>query len=238
MDKEFTVLEHLEELRRRIIVSLIFIILAAIGAFPFASRILAILKAPSSGLIDKLVFFSPPEAFSVYIKIAFFAGLVISMPVILYQVWAFISPAITPKIRKNCLLFLISSLGAFVSGILFGFFILVPAALKFLLGFAAGTLEPLISASSYISFVLGLVLASGFVFEMPVLSFILSRIGIIDHRLLRRAWKYAAVSIFIIAAIVTPTPDIFNMTILAIPMLFLYELSIWVSRFSGKRIAQ
>ena len=235
MDKELTLVEHLEELRRRIIISLILVAVISIFAFPFAPKILTILKAPSSGMIERLVFFNPVDAFLIHIKIAFFIGLAISMPIILYQLWAFISPAIEYKTKKHSLLFLFSSLGAFISGASFGFFMLLPPALKFLLSFSRDALEPIISASSYISFVLGLTFGCGLVFEMPVLSFILSKLGIINHRLLRKSWKYAVIIIFIIAAIVTPTPDVFNMTALAIPMLFLYEVSIWVSRFSGKK---
>ena len=233
MDKELTLVGHLEELRHRIIVSLICVVVISVFAFPFAPKMLAILKAPSSGVIGKLVFFNPSEAFLLHMKIAFFIGLMASMPVILHQLLAFISPAIEYKTKKHGLLFLISSIGAFIAGASFGFFVLLPAALKFLLSFSGDNLEPVISASSYISFVLGLTMGCGLVFEMPVLSYLLSKIGIINYRFLRRVWKYAVIVIFIIAAIVTPTPDIFGMTIVAIPMLFLYELSIWVSKFSG-----
>jgi len=235
MDKELTLVEHLEELRRRIIVSLVLIAVISIAAFPLAPKMLAILKTPSSSIIRKLVFFNPSEAFLIHIKIAFFMGLAISMPVIMYQLWAFVSPAIGYKTKKHGLLFLVSSIGAFIGGASFGFLVLLPAALKFLLSFSGDNLEPVISASSYISFVLGLTMGCGLVFEMPVLSFLLSKIGIINYRFLRRVWKYAVIVIFIVAAIVTPTPDVFNMTIVAIPMLCLYELSIWVSRFSGRK---
>ncbi len=232
MDKELTLVGHLEELRRRIIISAISITLAGLCAFPFSSKILELLKAPGAGAIEKLVFFSPAEAFLIYTKIALFTGLVIAMPVVLYQLWAFLSPAIEYKTKKQGLSFLFFSLAAFICGMMFGFFVLLPTALKFLLSFSGDALQPLISASSYISFVLGLTFGAGLVFEMPVLSFILSRMGVINHRLLRKSWKYAVVVIFIVAAIVTPTPDAFNMTILALPMLFLYEVSIWVSKFS------
>lgn len=230
-----TFVEHLEEVRRRIMISLIFVIALTILAFSYAPKILILLKIPSSGAIDKLVFFDPAEAFMIHIKIAFFTGLVVSMPVLLYQLWAFISPAIGKNTKKHGLLFLSASLAAFILGASFAFFVLLPVAIKFLLGFSGESLEPMISVSNYVSFTLGLVGTCGLVFEMPVLSFILSKFGIIDHRFLRRVWKYAVVVIFIIAAVVTPTPDIFNMTILALPMLFLYEVSVWVSKLSGKK---
>ncbi|MBI5143629.1 MAG: twin-arginine translocase subunit TatC [Candidatus Omnitrophica bacterium] len=235
MEKELTLVGHLEELRRRIIISLAMLIVASVLAFPLASKALEILKAPSAGLIERLVFFTPQEAFLIHLKISLFIGLVLSMPVILYQLWAFISPAIEERVKRHGMIFLISSVGAFISGALFGFFLLVPTALKFLLSFSRDTLEPVISVSSYMSFVMGLVLGSGLVFEMPVLSYILSKLGVITPHFLRSKWKYAVILIFIIAAVVTPTPDVFNMTILALPMLGLYELSIWVSKLAGRK---
>ncbi len=234
MDEELTFVGHLEELRRRIIISLILITVISIFAFPFTPKILAILKAPSSGVIGKLVFFNPSEAFLIHIKIAIFTGLAVSMPVMLHQLWAFISPAIETKTKRHGLLFLFFSTVAFICGVSFGFFIFLPPAFKFLLSFSGDSLEPVISASNYISFVLGLTLGCGIVFEMPVLSFLLSKIGIIDYRILRKMWKYAVIIIFIIAAVITPTTDVFNMTLLAIPMLFLYEISIWVSAVTGR----
>lgn len=233
MDKELTFEGHLEELRRRIIICAVSVALASVSAFPFASKMLAALKYPGSAAIDKLVFFSPQDAFLIYIKIAFFVGLAVSMPLVLYQLWVFISPAIEYKAKRHGLSFLLFSLTAFICGASFGFFALLPAAFKFLLSFSGDTLQPMISASSYVSFVLGLTLGCGLVFEMPVLSFILSKLGVINYRLLRKIWKYALIVIFIIAAVITPTPDVFNMTIMAIPMLILYEISIWVSKFSG-----
>lgn len=235
MNKELTFVEHLEELRRRLMISAISIALAGIFAFPFASNILKVLRSPASDTIGALVFFAPADAFLIHLKIAFFIGLAVSIPVILCQLWAFISPAIEINTKRAGLLFLLSSLGAFALGAGFGFFVLLPAAIKFLLSFSQGTLQPLISASSYISFVLGLTLGCGIVFEMPVLSFLLSKAGIIDCYFLRKARKFAAIAIFITAAIITPTPDIFNMTVMAIPMFFLYELSIWVSMLSRRK---
>ena len=235
MDKELTLVEHLEELRKRIIISLILFAASSAIAFPLVPKVLALLKSPSSGLINRLVFFSPSEAFLIHIKIAFFIGLVMSMPFILYQLWAFVSPAIEDRMKASGLSFLISSGAAFIVGAAFGYFVLLPTSLRFLLSFSRDTLEPVISISSYLSFSMGLILGSGLVFEMPVLSFLLSKIGVINHRFLRSVWKYAVIVIFIIAAVVTPTPDAFNMTILAVPMLLLYELSIWVSKFSAKK---
>lgn len=229
MDKPLTLVEHLDELRKRILICLVALGIATIASFPFASHILKILKIPVAGLIERLVFFSPQEAFLIYMRIAFLSGWIISLPVILYQSWRFISPAIEERQRQATSYFVLFCFVAFILGSLFAYFILIPPALRFLLSFAKDELEPVISANRYISFAIILILGCGFVFQMPALSFILSKLGIINARILRKKYKYAIIIVFILAAIITPTSDIFNMLILALPMLFLYEVSIWIS---------
>lgn len=235
MDSELTLVGHLAELRQRILVSALFVIVISVFAFSHVADILAILRLPAAGTIDKLVFFSPTEAFSTYLKISIFSALALGSPVLLYQVWAFVAPGLDDKVRKEGGLFLFLTVGAFFLGIAFGYFYLLPASIKFLIGFAQGVLEPMISVSEYITFVTGLLFGCGLVFEMPVLSFLLARIGILDYRFLRRSWKYAVIIIFIVAAIITPTPDAFNMCLMACPMLVLYELSIWVAKWGGRK---
>jgi len=205
------------------------------ASFNYSSAIFQVLKRPLSGLVDKLVFFSPVGALSVYLDIAFMAGLILSMPFILYQVWKFVEPAAGPKLKINAFVFVGAALSAFISGALFSHFILIPPALKFLFTFAGADLQPMISAEKYVSFIVWTVLGAGLVFEMPVLSYVLSRIGALDHRFLREKYRYAILGILVVAAIITPTSDIFNMLLFAAPMLLLYELSIWVSRFAGGR---
>lgn len=228
-NKDLTFIEHLEELRRRIIVSLLWILAATLASMPFAPHLLTILKRPASGAIDKLAFFGPQEAFVIYMKIGFMAGLAVSFPVIAYQFWKFISPALDERFKKNTVSFVASCTIAFIAGCLFAFFALLPAALKFLLSFGSSDLEPVISASQYISFVLSMILACGLVFEMPILSFILTRLGLVNAGMLWSKLNIAIVAIAIIAAVITPTTDIFNMMVLGIPMLGLYIVSIGVS---------
>jgi len=235
MDPELPLEAHLEELRRRVLVAVVALFAGSFLAFPFASLVLKVLKAPGHGLIEQLAYFSPQEAFMVYLKIALFCGLFIALPVILYEVWAFVSPAMEEKLRRYTLRFVFFSFLAFCLGGLFAYFILIPAALNFLLNFARGELEPVISVDRYISFVGGFILACGLVFEMPVLSYIFSRAGILKAQFLRSRYKYAVLLIFIFAAVITPTTDIFNLFILAVPMLLLYEVSVWVSYLSGAR---
>lgn len=235
MDKPLTLVEHLNEIRKRIIISLVSLGIVSIFSLPFASMVLKILKLPAGGLIERLVFFSPQEGFLIYMRIAFLCGFIISMPVILYQVWAFITPALEERMKEYTGFFIIFCSLFFIVGCLFAYFILIPPALKFLLSFGKEDLEPVISASKYISFVVALILGCGLVFQMPVLSLILTKVGIINPQILRRKYKYAIVIILIVAAAITPTPDAFNMLLLALPMLFLYEISIWVSFFARRR---
>ncbi|MBI4803316.1 MAG: twin-arginine translocase subunit TatC [Elusimicrobia bacterium] len=234
-DPEKPLLSHLDELRKRFLVSFVFFILAAAVSFNYSSFLFGILKRPLAGVVDKLVFFSPTEALALYLNISLAAGLMLSMPLILYQAWKFVEPAVAGSIKSGPVIFVSSVTLAFASGALFSYFILIPPALKFLLGFAGPDLEPVISAQSYVSFIVWTVLGTGLVFEMPVLSYVLSKLGVINHRSLRNKYRYAIVGILAAAAIISPTPDIFNMLLFAAPMLFLYELSIWISRFAGKR---
>ncbi len=229
MDKPLTLVEHLTELRKRLIISLVSLGIVSMFSLPFASWVLKILKLPAGGLIEKLVFFSPQEGFLIYMRIAFLCGFIISMPIILYQVWAFIVPAVEGKMKRYSGFFIIFCTIFFIVGCLFAYFVLIPPALKFLLSFGKEDLEPVISANKYISFVIALILGCGLVFQMPVLSLILTKAGIVNSRILRKKYKYAIVIILIVAAAITPTPDAFNMLLLALPMLFLYEISIWVS---------
>jgi len=232
MQDKLTVIEHLSELRKRIAVSIGALIIAAAACFPFSANTLRILKLPAAGYIGTLAFFNPQDAFTVHLKIAFLLGFIIVLPLILFEFWSFISPAMEEKFKKYTLTFILFCLGAFVLGCVFSYFILLPAALKFLLGFAGSDLEPVISAQNYISFVLGIMLGSGLVFQMPVLSFILTKVGLVNYQTLKVQRKFAIPLIFIIAAVITPTTDAFNLLILAIPMLLLYELSIHISRWT------
>ena len=233
MDQERPLTVHLDELRKRLISSFVFFIAAAGVSFNYSSELFHLLRRPLEGSAQKLVFFSPTEALAIYLNISFAAGLVVSMPFLLYQAWKFVEPAMRDRVGKGPVLFVAAVTASFVSGLAFSFFVLIPPALKFLLGFAGPDLQPMISAQNYISFVTWTALGCGLVFEMPVLSYVLTRLGVLNHRLLRGKYRYAIVAIMIIAAVITPTSDIFNMLMFAAPMLALYELSIWVSMLAG-----
>lgn len=234
-DKQLTFLEHLDELRRGVLICLGAIILLGAASMPFSSRLLEILKAPAGGGLGELAFFGPEEALSVYVRIGFFSGFLLSFPVIAYQLWQFVAPAVEPSLRRNWVWFLGSCCLAFAFGCLFAYRILLPAALRFLLAIGGTELVPVISAQRYISFVTGVVGACGLVFQMPVAVFLLARLGVVSQRLLREKFKYALVGIFIAAAIITPTTDIFNMLMLAVPMILLYGVSILIARWARPR---
>ena len=233
MDPSLPLPSHLDELRRRLIYSLVFFACAFAGAFNYSSLLFRVLKRPIAGTVEKLVFFSPTEALAVYLNISLTAALIVSMPFLLYQLWKFIEPAAGQSLKSGVFAFVGGATLSFSAGVLFSYFLLLPPAIKFLLGFAGPDLQPVISAQNYISFITWTVMGTGLVFEMPVLSYILTRLGVVNHRFLRSKYKFAVIAILVVAAILTPTSDIFNMMLFAAPMLVLYELSIWISRFSA-----
>ncbi len=229
-DKTLTLVEHLEELRSRIIKTLIFIIIASCGLYAFVDRIMPGLVRP----VGRLVFIAPQEAFISRIKIAFFGGLFLSAPFILFQAWRFVSSGLKPEECKYALIFGPLSAAFFYLGASFGYFVVVPIGLKFLLGFASDLMEPMIAVSKYISFVGVLSLSSGVIFELPLVSLFLTKIGLVTPRFLSAGRRHAVVLVFIIAAILTP-PDIITQCLMAVPLMIIYEISIVFSKMAYRR---
>ena len=233
-EEELPVTEHIEELRQRLFKSFIAIGIGFLIAWPFKKKILLFLERPlPENLQGKLIFLSPPEAFFTALKISFFAGILIALPFVLYQVWKFIEPGLYEHEKRFILPFMFFSLLFFFLGASFAYFVILPFGLRFLLGFMGNLLIPQITVGNYVSFVIQMILAFGFVFLLPVIVWLLSKLGIINYRLLEKNRKYAILVIFIVAALLTP-PDAFSQIMMAIPLLVLYELSIWVSKFAGK----
>ncbi len=227
IDKKMTLVEHLDELRRRIIISLVAVTIGAGLAFWKIKAIVSLLMIPP---VDHLVFFSPTEAFMAYFKLAFFVGLILVSPVILFQIWCFVSAGLNQREKRMILFYLPFSFLLFLAGSAFAFFIVIPVSLKFLINFAGTDVMALLSISNYLSFVIMLVLIFGIVFELPVVILILTKLGLVTPDFLRKKRKYAILAIFIAAAVLTPTPDAFTQCLMAIPLIFLYEISIWVSK--------
>lgn len=228
LDQELPLTAHLEELRGRIFVSLLAVLLFAVGGY-FLSP--ALLKHLSSIIDSPLVFLSPTEAFLVRIKVSLLLGTLAAAPVWLFQAWRFLGVALTVGERKVLLLALPFSMLLFAAGAAFAWFGVAPAGLKFLMGFGTGYLRPMISVESALSFVLWLCLGLGLLFQLPVVLGALASWGIVTSHDLRRHRRHAVLAILVAAAVITPGPDVTSQLMLAAPTYLLFELSILISAF-------
>ncbi|HLE40480.1 MAG TPA: twin-arginine translocase subunit TatC [Nitrospirota bacterium] len=243
---------HLEELRKRIVISLIAVAVGFGVCFNYSEEILGLLMVPMNMKLGfhssfPFIFFTPhkvtqelffstlTEPFMAHLKIGFVAGLVLVVPVLLLQVWKFISPGLLPKERRYAGHFVFFSTLFFAIGVLFCYFLLLPLAVPFLIGYKTAHLKPIITIGQYINFTLKFLLGSGAVFELPLVIILLSRMGIISAATLARFRKYAFLIAFVLGAIITPTPDVFNMTMMSIPIYLLYEIGILGARIFGKK---
>jgi len=227
-------LDHLEELRNRVIRSILAIAVGSVAGWVYRERIYAIMQKPimdalnANGLAQQLVYLNPTEPFNLYLKIAALAGLFLTSPYVLYQVWMFISPGLYRHEKRYVLPFMVSTITLFTLGGYFGYKVAYPRALNFLIDFSH-QFKPMITIGEYTNLFLSIVLGMGLIFEMPILVFFLSFMGILSPGFMLKHFRYAVLIIFIIAAIVTPTPDVFNMCVFASPMLALYGLSVGVA---------
>src|SRR5919198_4501723 len=223
-------LEHLEELRRRIIYSLIAVGVGFLLCWGYAERIYEIMQRPimvalqRNGMSEKLVYLNPTEPFNMYLKVALLAGLFVASPFVLYQVWAFISPGLYRNEKRYVVPFMFSTVGLFLAGGYFGYKLVYPHALQFLINFGQ-PFQPMITIGEYTDLFLTIIIGMGAIFEMPILVFFLSLMGIVTAGWMWRNFRYSILVIFVIAAIVTPTTDILNMCVFAAPMVALYVLS-------------
>ncbi len=230
---EMPFLEHLEELRKRLIRSTLVVIVCAAVSFYFADEIVKWFIAPLGGI--KLHVTEVTGSFSAYLKICLFTGVGAALPYIFYQFWAFVAPGLYPRERKMVFPFISVATILFLSGAAFCYYYVLPFALKFMIGFSGDLLSPIITVSSYISFAGMLLIAFGLSFEMPVIAYILGKLGIITSSFLARGRRIAVVAILLIAAVLTPTPDVVTQLLLAVPMYLLYEASIIIVRLTGRR---
>lgn len=229
--KVMTVVEHLSELRRRIFIGLFAVAVGALIGFFLAPDAIRILKAPISG---PLYFTAPSSAFFLQLKLALMIGLALASPVVLYQLWAFIAPGLTPRERRLALPWVPLGLIFLAVGIGVAYFIL-PFAVGFMLGFAIpGVIDPLITADAYFGFVTNMFLAFGLVMEFPIVLVLLSKVGIVSAERLRRNRRYVFLGIFVFAVIVTPGGDPYSPTVMGAVMYLLYELTIRLVARGGK----
>ncbi len=225
-------LDHIEELRWRLIKSIVAIAATALISFIFAGDIYKFITVPLGD--NKLYFTEVTGSFYAYLKLSFYTGIIAAAPVVFYQLWKFIGPGLYDTEKKIILPLVVVSTILFLIGGAFCFYIILPFAIKFLIGYGEGVMMPIITVSSYISFAGMLILAFGAAFEMPVVGYFLGKIGIISSRTLSKGRPYFIVAILIVAAILTP-PDVFTQVMLAVPLMILFELTVLLVRYTGKK---
>lgn len=232
-DKRLTITEHLEELRQRLIKAMIAVAICTTGSFFFAKQVFFILLRPVPGI--QPVFTQVTEMLGTYMRVALLTGLIISMPFLVYQGIMFVAPGLTPKERRYLYLMLPGITLSFLAGVVFSYFVLLPAALNFLITFGQDIATPLIKIDNYVSVVTRLLFWVGVIFETPLVIFFLARIGMVSPRLLSQYRKYAYVVAFVLAAVITPTIDPVNQTLVAGPLIALYEVGILLSKIAYRR---
>ena len=231
-------LDHLEELRSRIIRSLIALAVTFVASWAFVQDLYLIVSQPIlEALGDQpLVFTSPTQPFNLFLKVAFVAAVLLASPFLLAQVWLFIVPGLYKRERRYAIPFVLSTTLLAGCGVAFGYFIAFPFALDFLIGWGqSANLEPMIDATKYFDLFLTIMVGLAIVFQIPPIIFVLSRIGLVTPGFLLRNTKYAVLMSFVVAAIITPTADIPNMMIMAGPMILLYLVGVVVAFVFGKR---
>jgi sec-independent protein translocase protein TatC len=236
-DEKLPVTDHLEELRNRLIKCIAAVIAGFLISFSFSKQLFDLLTYPLVQAMPPgghLIYTSLQEAFVTYMKVAFFAGLVLSIPVILYQIWKFVVPGLYEKERSHVVPFMVMACVFFCLGASFAFFVAFPFAFKFFLSFTNERIQALPSMKEYLSLCMSLIIAFGITFELPVFMFFLAKMGIVNHTKLKKFRKYAFLIISCAAAFLTP-PDMLSMVLLIVPLYLLYELSIVVVYFTAKK---
>lgn len=226
-----SLIDHLQELRERLIKIIISVAIAASCSYYFAADLIGLITKP----VGILYYMHPAEAFFTYMKVSFFVGFLLTLPVTLYQVWAFALPALK-KDEKQAVAFLVpASVLLFALGLAFSYFLALPAGITFMLGFASENLQPLFSIGDYVSFVISFLLPFGFVFELPLIILVAAKFGLVGSVFLKAKRKSVFVLAFVLGAVLSPTPDVFSQTLVAVPMIILYELSYLIVRYILQR---
>lgn len=232
---EMSFMDHISELRKRLFYIVLGLLLTmAISGVFIEYFVNWILLNPAVEYQLKLQNLRPFGQPILYFKLIFIAGLILGIPWIIYQLWKFIAPGLYQNERKWVIAIITSSTFAFLCGVMFAYFVMLPSMISFAASFGSKAIENIIDVNEYISFFTTIVLASGLIFELPILSFILTKIGIINSKFLRKYWRHSIVVILILAAIITPTPDPVNQMVFAFPLIILYEISILVSKIVEK----
>lgn len=227
LDRPMTIIEHLEDLRRRLLICIVVLVVTTIGAYPLHGYILRLLTVPAGKI--NLNVLEVTEAFKVNILLSFFAGVVISFPVLAYQTLKFVLPALKRRERRLLIPLVILFFVLFLGGVVFSYFTLLPVATRWLLNQGQG-LELTLAVSRYVSYVGWFLLASGVAFELPLVLLALIKVGLVDRRMLRKQWRVVYVVILLLAAFLTPDWSPITMMVLALPMIILYELALLLAK--------
>jgi sec-independent protein translocase protein TatC len=226
-------LDHLEELRRRLLKSIVAVVVMTLVAFYFSDELMRFLIAPLGDI--KLHVTEVTGSFYAYLKVSLVTGVVAASPIVFYQLWSFVAPGLYRHEKARVLPLVLASTLLFLIGAGFCYLVVLPFSLKFLIGFSGDLLSPIITVGSYLTFAGMLMLAFGLGFEIPVVAYFLGKIGLISSRFLSKGRRYAIVLILIVAAILTPTPDVATQLLLAGPLYLLYEVSIILVKVTGKK---
>ncbi len=233
--KNMTFIEHMEEFRKRLFITVIFFVLALIGSLFIAQPIIRVLQHSKDAKSLTLNAFRLTDPFKIYMEMAFLVALIIIIPVILYQLWAFVSPGLLEKERKATLAYIPAAIFLFLAGLAFSYFILFPLVLKFMLKLSHQMgIHAVIGINEYFQFLFHITLPFGFLFQMPVVMLFLTRLGMVTPMFLSKIRKYAYFALIVIAAFITP-PDILSHMMVSVPLLLLYEVSLFISRIGYKK---
>ncbi len=236
-DEKSPLLSHLGEIRKRLVRCAIAVGIGFAITYAFSEKLFEILAYPLKAHMppgDRLVYTGLPEMFFVYIKTALLAGLLLAAPYVFYQIYLLVAPGFYQKEKRTIIPFVLCSTVLFVGGALFGYFVVFPYGFKFFLAFSNESLRALPSVRLYFSLAVKLLFAFGFIFELPVAAFFLSRMGVVSAEFLKQKRRYAILLIFIIAAVLTP-PDVITQFMMALPFMALYEFSILIAKLAGKK---
>jgi len=224
-----SLMEHLDELRRRIVHSAIYLGLGFLAVWAFHNRFVDFIQAPLNHIGKSLVFTHPMDALNLDLQVSLVGGAIVSSPFVLYQVWLFIAPGLYQKERRFVIPFMLATVTLFLGGAAFGYYYVLPGALKILILDFGHNFTPMVTIEEYSSFFLSIILGLGISFEMPILIFFLAMFGIVSPRFLWKNIRYAILAVFLVAAFICPSPDPWTMCIYAVPMLSLYVIGIGVA---------
>jgi len=232
-EERLSIFEHLHELRTRLFICVAVLMLAFVALYAFNGWLLSLLLDPLSPDYRKLLALSPTEPFMVILKVVFGAAVLVTLPVLLYQLYAFVVPAVQVQTRRTMLAIVGGVSALFLGGVVFAYYLVLPVALQWLLGFGEGDFQIALRADEYFSFALTMMLAGGIVFELPIAMLVLARMGLVSAQQFRTHWRIALVVIAFVAAVL-PGGDPASMILLMIPQIVLYGLGVWLASMFGR----